>query len=183
MCTVNGNPSSKCYGFTLAEVLAAMLFVAILIPAVVRGLTLANRAAVVAERSDTAVHLAEKRLNELLLNDEWVSAGTSGDFGEAYPLYRWELLRGTWREDDMNELTLRVLFPVQGRDYDVVLMMNGELDPIFPLETSARPLFETLGTPDSLKRHAVEEGGHILRLESVISQALAWFDRHLGPVR
>jgi hypothetical protein len=98
-----------------------MLFVAILIPAVVRGLTLANRAAVVAERSDTAVHLAEKRLNELLLNDEWVSAGTSGDFGEAYPLYRWELLRGTWREDDMNELTLRVLFPVQGRDYDVVL--------------------------------------------------------------
>ena len=64
-----------------------------------------------------------------------------------------------------------------------VLMLNGELDHFYPLETSAKPLFELLGTPDSLKRHVIEVGGHLLRQDRVISEALVWFDRFLGPVR
>lgn len=117
----NANRGLSPRGFTFAEVLAAMLFMAILVPAVVEGLSLANRAAVLAERSDVAAQLAEKRLNEVLLDQEWVSSADRGDFGEAYPLYRWELVRGTWREDDMTELTIRVLFPVQGREHEVRL--------------------------------------------------------------
>jgi dienelactone hydrolase len=64
-----------------------------------------------------------------------------------------------------------------------VLMLNGELDHFFPLETSAKPLFELLGTPDSLKQHVIEEGGHFLRQNRVIAETLAWYDRFLGPVR
>lgn len=112
---------AKRAGFTFAEVLAAMLFLAILVPAVVQGLSLANRAAVLAERNAAAVQLAERQLNELLLNDAWASSAMRGNFGEAWPLYRWELERGTWPEDDMTQLTLRVLFNVQGAEHAVQL--------------------------------------------------------------
>jgi len=108
-------------GFTFAELLAAMLFLAILIPVVVEGLTLANRAAVQAERNQLALQLAEKRLTELLLDDEWRSAQMRGDFERDWPGYRWELERGTWAQDDMTELRLRVIFTVQGREHWVEL--------------------------------------------------------------
>jgi hypothetical protein len=36
-----------------------------------------------------------------------------------------------------------------------VLMLNGDQDFIFPLQTSQRPLFEALGTPSADKKHAV----------------------------
>ena len=114
-------PCARRAGFTFAEVLAAMLFLAILVPAVVQGLSLANRAAVLAERKAAAVQLAERQLNTMLLNDAWVSSDVRGTFGEAWPLFRWELERGAWREDDMNQLTLRVWFPVQGVEHSVTL--------------------------------------------------------------
>lgn len=108
-------------GFSFAELLAAMLFLAILVPAVVEGLTLANRAAVRAERNHLALQLAEKRLQELLLDDQWRSAQTRGEFDRDWPGYRWELERGRWAQDDMTQLTLRVIFSVQGREHWVEL--------------------------------------------------------------
>src|SRR5207245_2769294 len=108
-------------GFTFIEVLAAMLFLAILVPAVMQGLALSNRASVVAERSAIAVQLAENRLNELLLNDAWTTGETRGDFGEQFAGYRWELSRGDWSVDGMTELTLTVFFTVQGLERDVHL--------------------------------------------------------------
>ncbi len=108
-------------GFTFAEVLAAMLFLAILIPAVVEGISLANRAAVTAERQATALQLGEHKLNQLLLDDSALSSGSQGNFGTAYPLYSWKLDRSTWREDSMTQLTLRVAFTVQGRQREVSL--------------------------------------------------------------
>jgi dienelactone hydrolase len=82
--------------------------------------------------------------------------------------------QGTMPEADPFHYAPRVRIPV--------LMLNGELDQVFPLETSSKPLFEILGTADSLKQHVIEEGGHVLRGESVIRETLAWFDRFLGPV-
>jgi len=108
-------------GFTFAELLAAMLFLAILVPVVVEGLTLANRAAVRAERSQVALQLAEKRLQELLLEEQWRSAETGGEWSEEWPGYRWELERGPWSQDDMMELTVRVHFSVQGLEHGVEL--------------------------------------------------------------
>jgi dienelactone hydrolase len=62
------------------------------------------------------------------------------------------------------------------------LMLSGRLDHFFPLETSARPLFELLGAPDSLKRHVIEDGGHAVPQERLISETVTWFDRFLGVV-
>jgi len=108
-------------GFTLAELLAAMLFLAILVPAVVEGLSLGNRAAVAAERRSIALQLAERQLGSMLVDNAWSSANARGDFGTDWPGYRWELKRGSWAKDDMTELTLAVLFDVQGWEYSVQL--------------------------------------------------------------
>jgi type II secretory pathway pseudopilin PulG len=108
-------------GFTFVEVLAAMVFLGILIPVVISALMVSNRAAVVAERSTIAMQLGENRLSELMLQDAWTTAESRGDFGQEWPGYRWELKRQDWQSGAMTELTLDVFFAVQGQEHDVRL--------------------------------------------------------------
>jgi dienelactone hydrolase len=63
-----------------------------------------------------------------------------------------------------------------------VLMLNGELDQIFPYKTSQIPFFELLGTPDEHKDMKVYPNGHIIPKKDVIRESLFWFDKYLGPV-
>jgi eukaryotic-like serine/threonine-protein kinase len=64
------------------------------------------------------------------------------------------------------------------------LMVNGSLDFTYPLETSQRPLFRTLGVAEPDKRHAVLEGGHLPPdIHAVMREVTDWFDRYLGPVQ
>jgi fermentation-respiration switch protein FrsA (DUF1100 family) len=60
-------------------------------------------------------------------------------------------------------------------------MFSGELDTAFPLETSAKPFFRLLGTPD--KKHLIAPGGHFVPRAMLIREMLDWLDRYLGPVR
>jgi pimeloyl-ACP methyl ester carboxylesterase len=63
------------------------------------------------------------------------------------------------------------------------LLLGGEYDFEFPVETSQRPLFILLGTPAEHKRHVVfENAGHVPPRMDVIREALDWLDRYLGPV-
>ena len=61
-------------------------------------------------------------------------------------------------------------------------MLSGRLDSARPLETSARPFFDLLGTPEEQKHHVVSEAGHFLPITEVIRESLAFLDRYLGPV-
>jgi formylglycine-generating enzyme required for sulfatase activity/dienelactone hydrolase len=64
-----------------------------------------------------------------------------------------------------------------------VLMLNGSDDFLRPVATSQRPLFELLGTPPTLKRHALFPGGHLPpRLDGIMRETLDWLDQHLGPL-
>jgi len=84
---------------------------------------------------------------------------------------------GHWvRQPEVHELNYlsRVTLPV--------LMMNGRLDAVFPLETHARPFFDLLGTPPEDKRFYVAEGGHFVPRPDLIRESLDWLDRYLGPV-
>ena len=66
-----------------------------------------------------------------------------------------------------------------------VLMLNGRYDFSFPLETSQKPFFRWLGTPEKDKRHLVYDAAHdtsIHRTE-VVREALNWLDKHLGPLK
>ena len=109
-------------GFTLVEVLAAMAFLAILVPVLVSALSTANRGAITAERAARAAQLAESKLNELLIESTWSSGSNSGDFGEDWPGYHWELQSINWAENsEMTELTLLVYYPVQGQERSLEL--------------------------------------------------------------
>lgn len=114
--------------FTLVEILAALAFLGLVIPVAVRAIMVANRAAVVSERSSIAVQLGENRLNELMLANAWTTSESRGAF-DGHPGYRWELKKVDWRTGDMSELTLEIFYQVQGSEQSVKLttLVNEEV--------------------------------------------------------
>lgn len=117
-----GMSRSRTAAFTFVEVLAALVFLGILMPVVISALTISNQTGMLADRSTTALQLAENELNELLVTQTWLSGSSRGDFGQQWPGYRWELQRRTWPSDEvMTELTLTVFFQAQGRERQVAL--------------------------------------------------------------
>lgn len=107
-------------GFTLAEVLAALLFMAIVIPVAMQGLRIASRAGSVSERKTVGTRLAERKLNELIVTGQWQSAAQQGTMQEGLQNYKWQLQSEPWIEDAaMRLVTVHVMVPVQGQDYDV----------------------------------------------------------------
>lgn len=103
-------------GFTFIEILAAMIFMAILLPAIVQGLTIANRVGVAAERQRVATQLADQVLTISAATEEWRRGAVNGDFGDDYPEYSYEVFDEAWTEDTMTLLTARVYYTVQSRE-------------------------------------------------------------------
>jgi type II secretory pathway pseudopilin PulG len=107
--------------FTLAEVLAALVFMAIVIPVAVEGLRVASRAGQFGQRKATATRIAEKVINELLVSGQLQTGGQTGTSQEGGTQYRWSIRSQAWSEDTMSQVTVLVTFPMQGTDYEVRL--------------------------------------------------------------
>jgi len=60
------------------------------------------------------------------------------------------------------------------------LMLNGKYDTRY--DTSIKPMFDLLGTPDEHKQLKLFETDHIPPMNEFIKETLAWLDRYLGPV-
>ena len=60
------------------------------------------------------------------------------------------------------------------------LILNGKYDTIFPLETSAKPMFDLLGTPAPDRQLKLCETDHLPPRNEFIKETLAWLDRYLG---
>jgi len=63
------------------------------------------------------------------------------------------------------------------------LMLNGRYDNFVPLDSSQKPMFNHLGTPEAHKIHLLYEAGHLLPRNEKIKEILDWLDRYLGPVK
>jgi Tfp pilus assembly protein PilV len=111
----------RCRAFTLAEVLAALLFLAIVIPTAVEALHVASLAGEVAARKSVAARVADRILNESLVTTNWTSGNQSGTVTEGILDFRWKLTSATWPEDPMQLLTVEVTYSAQGKDYSVSL--------------------------------------------------------------
>ncbi len=93
--------------FTLVEVLAALTFMAIVIPVAINGIRVANRVGVAAQRKAFAVRIAERLLNEAVLAGQ-SSQSVQPDVGsgsaqsgveQAGPVtYRWSLRNQPWNQ-------------------------------------------------------------------------------------
>jgi dienelactone hydrolase len=63
-----------------------------------------------------------------------------------------------------------------------ILMLNGEYDYYFPVESSQRPMFENLGTPEADKVWKIYDGSHNVPRTEMMKESLTWLNRYLGPV-
>jgi len=107
--------------FTLAEVLAALLFLAIVIPAAVEAMHVASLAGEVAARKGQAARVADRILNESLVLTNWNGGTQNGTLTEGALDFRWTLTRQNWPRDLMQLVTAEVTFSAQGHDYSVKL--------------------------------------------------------------
>jgi prepilin-type N-terminal cleavage/methylation domain-containing protein len=82
-------------GFTLIEVIAAMLVVAIVIPVTSQAIITSLAAASRARHLTEATSLAQAQLDELVASGTWNSA-SMGDFGVDHPGYRWTCQNVAW---------------------------------------------------------------------------------------
>ena len=105
--------------FTLAEVLAALLMMAIVIPVAMEGMSVASRAGILAQRKAVAMRVAERVLNELIIEGQTQQSSSSGTTTEGDTTYPWSMRTETWPEDAMLQMSVTVTFTVQGNPYDV----------------------------------------------------------------
>jgi type II secretory pathway pseudopilin PulG len=108
--------------FTLAEVLAALVLMAIVIPVALEGMSVVSRAAILGQRKVAAMRVAERVLNEqlvLLSQGQQVENSASGVETDAGMDYPWALQSETWSRDAMTQLTVRVTFTMRGAQYEI----------------------------------------------------------------
>jgi type II secretory pathway pseudopilin PulG len=125
---MNCAPTNRCSrasrgtgGFTLAEALAALVFMAIVIPVAVQGLRIANLAGQVATAKAVAARVAENVLSDRLVTGDWQSSSLRGETTRQFRTYRWSVQNEPWEEGTLRELTVEVYFDVQGQEYDLRL--------------------------------------------------------------
>lgn len=108
-------------GFTLIEVLAALLLVALVLPAAMRGVSLAVTATAQTHRREVAATLAVNKLNDLIATGGWSSEAPDGDFGEAYPEYHWELTVEDWEGASVQLIQIDVLWESRGQPQSLTM--------------------------------------------------------------
>ncbi len=127
--------------FTLAEVLVALGFIAIITPVVVSGLKLASVAGEVSQRKALAMRLAERVMNETIVTGQWNATGqTITEQAGSLPL-RYTIRNEPWtalgnitavntanginqsyvNANNLHLLSVDVSFPAQGQTYTVHL--------------------------------------------------------------
>ena len=62
------------------------------------------------------------------------------------------------------------------------LMLNGKYDPLFPYNSSSKPMYDSLGTE---KKHQIlyDYPSHYLPPDEAKKDMLGWLDKYLGPVK
>ena len=114
--------NSKRRAFTLAEVLAALLFLAIVIPAAVEAMHVASLAGEVGARKGSAGRIADRILNESLVTTSWSNGSQNGTATEGGREFNWTLSSQGWPEDAaMSVVTVEVKFTAQAKEYSVKL--------------------------------------------------------------
>ena len=131
-------------GFTLAEVLAALVFMAIVIPVAVQGVRVAGRAGQVGLRKAEAARVAERLIEERIVTGQWQQATESGDIEDGPRFYHWTVHLAPWNNSDLEMLSVEVAFTVQGDPHEVRLSTL-----VDPTEGTTQAADSTSGTSAS----------------------------------
>lgn len=122
--------------FTLAEVLAALVFMAIVIPVVTHGLSIASRAGTSASRRYQAALVAERVLNESVITTNWTGSRVGGVIRQGTVDYRWQLQTELWNQDPnlstVRLLSVEVSYPIQGASHTLTMSTLVDEVSMFP---------------------------------------------------
>jgi general secretion pathway protein I len=117
--------SARSGGFTLVEVLATVLLMAIVVPVVNRGLAAATLAAGSARSRTEGAGLAQSKLTELTVNSLWQNGNLSGDFGPDWSQYTWKATVTNWVGDTqdvgLQQLDIQVLWTERNRPESITV--------------------------------------------------------------
>lgn len=113
-------------GFTLLEVLAALLLLAVVLPVLMGALNTATHVGGLAHDRAEAAMFAENKLNEVLIDQSWQFGDETGDFAEdiddpAAARYTWELHVEQWLDPSVRKLTMTVHWERRGRPQTITL--------------------------------------------------------------
>jgi len=112
--------TSRCRnGFTLIEVLATMVLLAIVLPAIMRAAAVSLAAASSARHVTEATALGEAKLNELVALNQWSQNG-SGDFSPENPTYRWSIENAA-RDYGVYDVRITVTWSESGKERKLML--------------------------------------------------------------
>lgn len=131
--------------FTLVEVLAALLMMAIIIPVALQGMGVVSRVAEVGQHKAAAMRVAERVINEqiaLVGLGQAIPTSGSGTEVDGDTSYPWTMQTGNWAEDTMTQMTVHVTFTVRGSAYEMTL------------STLFDPNADTPGTPSPVTNTA-----------------------------
>jgi type II secretory pathway pseudopilin PulG len=132
--------------FTLVECMAALIFIAIVIPAAVEALHIATGAGEIAVRKGEAAHIADRVLNESIVMTNWNSGSQNGTVNQGADEFHWTLNSQNWPQDTMELLTATVTFSVQGRDYSL------QMSTLANLQTQTLPTGPAASQPAGMMR-------------------------------
>jgi Tfp pilus assembly protein PilE len=85
-------------GFTFVELLVTLLFITVLMPTAMRGISLCTNIAGESRRKVEAATLAKTQLTELIVTGDLQNGARSGDFGNEWPGYKWTADVSNWTE-------------------------------------------------------------------------------------
>ena len=108
-------------GFTLAEVLAALVFMAIVIPVAVQALRIGARVSESALRKDTATRIARQALSEAVITASSTGGSQRGSVTENQVNYQWEVRSEAWQVSQLRLLTAKISYAVQGANQHIQL--------------------------------------------------------------
>lgn len=113
------NSHRRFAGFTLAEVLAALALMAVVVPVAIQGVGIASRAGLLGQRKAAAARVASRVLNEMIVTQQLQESNSQGSLEQGGVTYEWTLESESWTDDAINLVSVRVLYTVQDQQYEV----------------------------------------------------------------
>ena len=117
----NKRPSAGPKGFTLMEILAALVLIGVVLPAVMKGVSMASILASDSARKYEALNLAESKLAEVLLNKDWQEGSDSGEFESDNKDYTWTMEASDWTQADLKQVNVTVAWEQRGHPRQIYL--------------------------------------------------------------
>lgn len=115
-------------GFTLMEILATIVLIAVIIPVVMKGISITTHLASDSAGKLQAVNLAENKLAEILLEKQWLNGSQSGNFTDEYSAYRWQMDAVDSIDSGLKQIDVWVFWDRRGRERSMHLttLVNDE---------------------------------------------------------